>query len=105
MVIIIINYQLSTINYQLSARPKGTLKATIAFWRETGVRAARETSERSQFQRSALWDACVACRSKKFRSTDLGMDATRNIKNDFGDVARNEDLDRGDISEVVVLIT
>ena len=45
------------------------------------------TSERSNFRNP--------------RSTDLGTAATRNIKNDFEDVARNEDLDRGDFSEVV----
>jgi hypothetical protein len=40
----------------------------------------RKTSEKPQYRRSALWDACVACRSKKFRSTDLGTNATRNMK-------------------------
>ena len=49
------------------------------------------TSSKSLF----ILGACVP------RSVDLGTAATRNIKNDFEDVARNEDLDRGDFSEVV----
>ncbi len=38
------------------------------------MRVVGMTSERSKLQRSAQRDACVACRSKKSRSTDLGIE-------------------------------
>ena len=52
------------------------------------MRVVGMTSERSKLQRSAQRDACVACRSKKSRSTDLGTSGLIQ-GTDFEDVARN----------------